>query len=83
MYQTEDNKLQLNLAGFKKEEILIEQEDNILTIKSVESLKISNIKRKFHFQLRLPTSDTVKAHLEDGILEIEFPPKTKTKIEIT
>lgn len=82
-YSFEDNKLKINLAGFKKEEILIEQEENLLTIKSAKELKTEGkFKQPFLLQFNLSKNQTPKASLEDGILTIEFPPKEKTKIEI-
>ena len=82
-YTFEENKLKINLAGFKKEEISIEQEHDLLTIKSVKDIEVSKFKEPFLFQFHLSRSQVPKASLEDGILTIEFPPKEKTKIQIT
>ena len=81
-YIIEENRLLFNLAGFSKEEIEIEQQDQFLTISSVKELKTGNFKDHFHLQFRLPTSKKVEASLKEGILEIKLPEKQKTKIEI-
>jgi molecular chaperone IbpA len=73
-------KINIALAGFKKSELAVELDDNILTVKSVG--KDEQDANYFHkgiaaraFTLKFPLADYVRvegAELEDGILTIEL-----------
>jgi len=78
----EDGEYQINiaLAGFKKSELAVELDDNILTVKSVgkEDQEVNYFHKGIAaraFTLKFPLADYVRvkgAELEDGILTIEL-----------
>lgn len=81
-YTIEENKLKLNVAGFQKEEIEVEQTDGYLVIKSAKELKTDSFKNHFYLSFKLQSNEEVTATLKDGILEITLPEKTKKKIPL-
>jgi HSP20 family protein len=78
--------LKADLPGMKKEDIKIDVSDNILTITG-EKRKEEKVEKEdyyrhervfgsFHRKFELPTdldTEKIKAHFEDGILEVRFP----------
>lgn len=74
--------LTIALPGFKKEEIQISTENNILKVYAKRNKKIDWLQEEFSNSYQLEDNiDTQKitAKLEDGILSIIFPFKEKTK----
>jgi HSP20 family protein len=93
VYETEnDYKMELILPGFKKEDIKIEIESDILTIsakkedkkedKKVNSVLKEYVSSSFSRSFSLPdnaSSDNIKAEIIDGILHMTLKKQTKTK----
>jgi molecular chaperone IbpA len=71
--------LELGLAGFKKENVLVEVNDGVLTIEGkVEDAAIDYVQKglstkSFYKQFSLPNEAVVdEATMEDGMLKIQF-----------
>jgi molecular chaperone IbpA len=71
--------LELGLAGFKKENVLVEVNDGVLTIEGkVEDSAIDYVQKglstkSFYKQFSLPNEAVVdEATMEDGMLKIQF-----------
>ena len=71
--------LELGLAGFKKENVLVEVEDGVLTIEGkVDDSAIDYVQKglstkSFYKQFSLPNEAVVdEATMEDGMLKIQF-----------
>ena len=71
--------LELGLAGFKKENVLVEVNDGVLTIEGkVEDSAIDYVQKglstkSFYKQFTLPNEAVVnEATMEDGMLKIQF-----------
>jgi len=84
---TNSFKIEMALPGLKKEELSIEVEKNILTIKTVKSEKseddknvilkefdFSNFEKKYTLSKDLDLENII-AKFENGIMEIEIPKK--------
>ncbi len=89
--------VKLNVPGFKKEDVNVEFEDDVLTISAetkVEEEKKEGktyykqmSKKSFSRSFRLPVkvSDKVEAKMENGVLEVKFEKsevKPKGKVEV-
>lgn len=77
--------LTIALPGFKKEDIQISTENNILKVYAKRNKKIDWLQEEFSNSYQLEDNiDTQKitAKLEDGILSIALPFKEKTKPNI-
>lgn len=75
--------LTIALPGFKKEEVQISTENNILKVYAKRNKKIDWLKEEFSNSYQLEDNiDTEKitAKLEDGVLSIVLPFKEKTKL---
>lgn len=98
LFEKDDNYVvKAELPGLKKEDITIDIEDRLLTLKGERKyeneVKEDNYYRrersygKFQRSFRLPTDvnpDDVKAKFNDGVLEIEVPkPEEKKPKQIT
>ena len=71
--------LELGLAGFKKENVLVEVEDGVLTIEgkvddsAVDYVQKGLSTKSFYKQFSLPNEAVVdEATMEDGMLKIQF-----------
>jgi molecular chaperone IbpA len=71
--------LELGLAGFKKENVLVEVEDGVLTIEgkvddsSIDYVQKGLSTKSFFKQFSLPNEAVVdEATMEDGMLKIQF-----------
>jgi molecular chaperone IbpA len=63
--------LELGLAGFKKENVLVEVNDGVLTIEGKVDDSVST--KSFYKQFSLPNEAVVdEATMEDGMLKIQF-----------
>ena len=78
--------LELGLAGFKKENVLVEVNDGVLTIEGkVEDSAIDYVQKglstkSFYKQFSLPNEAVVdEATMEDGMLKIQFGIKENEK----
>jgi len=78
--------LELGLAGFKKENVLVEVNDGVLTIEGkVDDAAIDYVQKglstkSFYKQFSLPNEAVVdEATMEDGMLKIQFGIKENEK----
>ena len=74
--------LTIALPGFKKEEIQISTENNILKVYAKRNKKIDWLQEEFSNSYQLEDNidiEKITAKLEDGILNITLPFKEKTK----
>ena len=74
--------LKISLPGFKKEEIQISTENNILRITAKRNKKINWLKEEYEQSYTLENNieiEKITAKLEDGILTITLPFKEKAK----
>lgn len=77
----------IEMAGVKKEDVKIETEDNELVIEAERkssntrpyTLRTGKLVKRYYLDSKLLDSDSMKATLEDGILEV-FIPKQAHKI---
>jgi HSP20 family protein len=77
--------LSVALPGFKKEEVQISTENNMLKIYAKRNKKIGWLQEEFKNSYQLEDNidiEKITAKLEDGILSITLPFKEKTKPNI-
>lgn len=71
--------VRVDVPGYKRSEIVIEVEDNKMFVK----LDGNRGKKSYKFNLNDADLEGIESKLEDGILEIKVPTKTKNKKTIT
>ena len=94
---SEDEKeysLEIVVPGFKKDDIKIKVDDDVLTISAEKKMESEEKKKReytrreysyssFTRSFQLPENvrdDSIKAHFEDGVLEIRLP-KSETQVK--
>lgn len=80
----EQTVLALSLPGFKKNEIELDVEKDVLTIKSIEEdIKDDYFKKSFSHKFKLNSQlldiNKIKASMEDGVLFVKFENANNTK----
>jgi HSP20 family protein len=77
---------EIPLPGYSKDDIEIEVDDNVLTVKTKDSMKSTDWKSSFSYQKTLKNVDVenITSKLENGILYIYIPKNkgSKNKVNI-
>lgn len=77
---------EIPLPGYTKEDLEVEVDQNVLTIKTSDSMKETAWKSKFKYQKALENSDVdnIQTKLENGLLIVNIPKLrgSKSKIKI-
>ncbi len=82
--QGEENIIQVDIPGVKKENVTIVIDDSIMTVSGYRKLsdeKSNHFKKNFSVYAGLK-SDDIKAKMEDGVLTITIPLVSPNKIKV-